>query len=332
MSNSLTDLDLAGGAAALSCLLHVERKASEVRLGGVLRRGRFVHSDTSKSTRLLASATHACHSQRTGNKKSGLVDHRIYRTAIMPTRAGQRCTRQPHRLHGTTSLRHESRIESSEANSSHIIEDQDEDESEPGTAQPLFIGPRHDGSTPVIEDTPDSEASVARSTPCPGTHNDTPLPELRDQINIDMPDVSQHGHFEDIDCEENDQVNMRTPGSGSMQRLQQVTWRGSNASSVVERQAPHNTTVDNHRARLQASELEVEAGREQLAEMERARTQLTARMKTLEGGLAEDHFRTDALLLFLVVVVVLLMYACFCWANWPEMSYIRRRREEVLRT
>lgn len=258
----------------------------------------------------------------------------------MPTRVGIRCMRRPRRLHRTASLRHQSSIDSRSTISKHT---DDQEESGPGTPRPEFLGGLYQGSTPVIEETPDGERSDARSTPCPSqriANDDRTSQSILEDVGVllsdmdqSMPDASQPSQADDFGEQELDQNIIYSPASTL--RRHNTLLSSSNATSI-EGRGVRIATANNHRARLAASEMQVEADRkwhaELLIEMERSQAQMRARTARLEE-LAKGGWRPISLLLVAVLsfaVLLLLMYAYFCWLHWPEMSYIRRRRQQVL--
>lgn len=258
----------------------------------------------------------------------------------MPTRVGIRWMRRPRRLHRTASLRHQSSIDSRSTISKHT---DDQEESGPGTPRPEFLGGLYQGSTPVIEETPDGERSDARSTPCPSqriANDDRPSQSILEDVGVllsdmdqSMPDASQPSQADDFGEQELDQNIIYSPASTL--RRHNTLLSNSDATSI-EGRGVRNATANNHRARLAASEMQVEADRkwhaELLIEMERSQAQMRARTARLEE-LAKGGWRPISLLLVAVLsfaVLLLLMYAYFCWLHWPEMSYIRRRRQQVL--
>lgn len=259
----------------------------------------------------------------------------------MPARVGIRCLRRPRRLHRTASLRHQSSIDSRSNSSRHTV---DQEESGPGTPRPEFLGGLYQGSTPVIEETPDGEGSDVRSTPCPRQRiadedDHTPRSILEDMgvlvsdTDRSMRDASQPSQTDDLDDQELDQDMIYSPASTL--RRHKTLLSNSNATSIEQR-GVRNATANNHRARLAVSEMQVEADREWhaklLVEMERSQAQMRARTARLEE-VAQGGWRPISLLLVAMLsfaVLLLLMYAYFCWLHWPEMSYIRKRRQQVL--
>ncbi|KAI5362343.1 hypothetical protein Slin15195_G059950 [Septoria linicola] len=108
-------------------------------------------------------------------------------------------------------------------------------------------------------------------------------------------------------------------------RQQAITRRAT--ASLVERQAIRNAIANNRAARTQAvSMVEVDGGDEATEPGAEADKGKAITRKEASQGRAEWVFMKA----LGVLIVVVLLYAFFCWINWPEMSYIRKRRREVL--
>ncbi|KAM3417110.1 hypothetical protein BST61_g8686 [Cercospora zeina] len=196
----------------------------------------------------------------------------------------------------------------------------------------------HDGTTPLVVDTPEEDQESALSTPCPGgearpaarnrqpTRVDSPLPSG----DIEMPDASPTTPNEELG---------EPAGSRNMSRTFGASQRRPNTSSTSKsgsllQQALRNATDRNLRARLgayEAAETVTMGGYEALlAKLDGQREQTDVRLHNLEGQIAVGSVGKRKFQALLVFVALMLFYASFCYFHWPEMSYIRQRRQQVL--
>ncbi|PPJ51261.1 hypothetical protein CBER1_08165 [Cercospora berteroae] len=243
----------------------------------------------------------------------------------MPTQAGQRCSRYPSRLHRTASLQHSDSVESS----SSINESEESSPGGIGSANGSeFQNDMHDGTTPVIADTPEDAQEPPRSTPCPGgepraagrNKRTTPVNPHPAASDIEMPDappLTPSGGTE-------------APSHGRSAVLGPQP-PVPNADSLL-RQALHNATDRNLRARLRLYEMadDVEGGETWSAKLRGQCRKIDARLELLEDHIAGIRMGERRVQALFVLMMVVLFYACFCWFHWPEMSYIRDRRRQVL--
>ncbi|KAF2207096.1 hypothetical protein CERZMDRAFT_102793 [Cercospora zeae-maydis SCOH1-5] len=252
----------------------------------------------------------------------------------MPTLAGQRCSRYPSRLHRTASLLHTDSIESRTGSDSSGRQSPSVVDSAGGSQ----IRDMHDGTTPVIVDTPEEGQASAFSTPCPcretrpaaqdrpPTRVDYPLPPS----DVDMPDASPVTANEELG---------EPSGSRSMSRSLRASQGRANTSSAASsgshlQQALRNATDRNLRARLEAyeaAETVTTGGYEALlTTLQGQGEQIDVRLHILEGQIAGGSMGKRKFQAVLALFVVMLCYACFCCLYGPELSYIRQRRQQVL--
>ncbi|GIZ45649.1 hypothetical protein CKM354_000880600 [Cercospora kikuchii] len=243
----------------------------------------------------------------------------------MPTQAGQRCSRYPSRLHRTASLHHSDSVESG----SSINESEDSSHGGIGSANGSeFQDDIHDGTTPVVADTPEDAQEPPRSTPCPGgearpagrNKRAAPVNPHPAASDIDMPDAPPLTPSGEIEVPS----GYRSAVLGPQPPV-------PNPDSLLRR-ALHNATDRNLRARLRLYEMadDVEGYETWSAKLRGQCTRIDARLESLEEHIAGIRLRGTRVQALFVLIVLVLFYACFCWFHWPEMSYIRDRRRQVL--